>query len=240
MVSMSTAAIILIGDELLSGRTQDINLKYIAQKLQNAGIILQECRVVSDKIAAIVHAVNALKKDNTYVFTTGGIGGTHDDITYEAVAKALNLPLEMHPDGIKMLEEIYKERLNAARSRMALVPKGSIARSKLSYQIENIYMLAGIPKVMQEMFDEILPTLQHGKPIHSITIKAYKWENDIADELRTIQSEWPNISIGSYPFNESDCWGTNIVARSTDTEGLEKLKTILEKLCAGTAQASWK
>jgi molybdopterin-biosynthesis enzyme MoeA-like protein len=208
--------------------------------LQNVGIILQECRIVSDNIETIVEAVNSLRTKNTYVFTTGGIGGTHDDITYEAVAKALGLQLEMHPDGIKMLEEIYKERLNAARSRMALVPKGSIARSKLSYQIENIYMLAGIPKVMQEMFDEILPTLKHGKPIQSITVKAYIWENDIADELRSIQHQWPQISIGSYPFNEADCWGTNIVARSADTDELEKIRPILEKLCSGKAQPSWK
>lgn len=240
MVSMITAAVILIGDELLSGRTQDINLKYIAEKLQNAGIILQECRVVADKIEAIVNAVNQLRKDNTYVFTTGGIGGTHDDITYESVAKALNLPLEIHPDGIKMLEEIYKERLNTARSRMALVPKGSIVNSKLAYQIENIYMMAGIPKVMQEMFNEILPTLQQGKPIQSITVKAYVWENDIADELRALQEMWPNISIGSYPFNESDRWGTNIVARSSDIDELTKIQPHLEKLCEGKAQMSWK
>jgi molybdenum cofactor synthesis domain-containing protein len=236
---MSTAAILLIGDELLSGRTQDLNLKYIAENLQNAGIVLQECRVVSDKIEAIVEAVNSLRIKHNYLFTTGGIGGTHDDITYESVAKALNLPLEIHQEGLQMLAEIYQERLNDARSRMALVPKGAVVRKKLSYQIENIYMLAGIPKVMREMFDEILPTLQHGKPIHSITIKAYIWENDIADELRSLQSEWPQISIGSYPFNEADCWGTNIVARSSDTDELIKIKPLLEKLCANKAQLSF-
>lgn len=229
---MSTAAILLIGDELLSGRTQDLNLKYIAECLQNVGIVLQECRIVLDKTDAIVNAVNELREHHTYVFTTGGIGGTHDDITYEAVAKALNLPLEIHQEGLQMLAEIYQERLNDARSRMALVPKGAVVHKKLSYQIENIYMLAGIPKVMREMFDEILPTLTHGKPIHSLTIKAYIWENDIADELRTLQSEWPEVSIGSYPFNEADCWGTSIVARSTDTEALIRIKPLLEKLCS--------
>lgn len=236
---MSTAAILLIGDELLSGRTQDLNLKYIAENLQNAGIVLQECRMVSDKIEAIVEAVNSLRIKHNYLFTTGGIGGTHDDITYESVAKALHLPLEIHQEGLQMLAEIYQERLNDARSRMALVPKGAVVRKKLSYQIENIYMLAGIPKVMREMFDEILPTLQHGKPIHSITIKAYIWENDIADELRSLQSEWPHISIGSYPFNEADCWGTNIVARSSDTDELIKIKPLLEKLCSNKAQLSF-
>lgn len=235
---MSTAAIILIGDELLSGRTQDLNLKYIAECLQNVGIVLQECRIVLDKTDAIVKAVNALREHHTYVFTTGGIGGTHDDITYESVAKALNLPLEIHQEGLQMLAAIYHERLNDARSRMALVPKGAVVRKKLSYQIENIYMLAGIPKVMREMFDEILPSLQHGKPIHSITVKASIWENDIADELRTIQSEWPEVSIGSYPFNEADCWGTNIVARSTNAGKLIKIRPLLEKLCSGKTQSS--
>lgn len=227
---MITAAILLIGDELLSGRTQDLNVKYIAEKLQEKGIVLNECRIVPDKIENIVKAINELRKENSYLFTTGGIGGTHDDITYEAVAKALNVELEINQEALEMLSQIYKERMNPARKRMVLAPKGAKVHSRLSFNIKNIYMLAGIPYIMQEMFDEILPTLEHGNPINSITVTINVWENDIADDLRKIQSEWSQISIGSYPFKEKEKWGTNIVARSTNSKELSKIKKILEDL----------
>lgn len=228
---MITAAVILIGDEVLSGRTQDVNLNFIAKRCQERGIVLQECRVVPDKEDMIIEAVRNLSARNTYVFTTGGIGSTHDDITQESMAKAFKQPLIVHDQALKILEEYYGDNINDARRRMARAPKGAILHGKMVFQIENVFVMAGIPRVMQEMFEAILPALEHDDPILSISIKAYILENDLADELAAVQASMPDVSIGSYPFTEpNSLWGTNLVARSRDPKKLALAEAQLQAL----------
>ncbi|MBP9828634.1 MAG: competence/damage-inducible protein A [Proteobacteria bacterium] len=229
---MITAAVLLIGDELLSGRTQDLNLNYIANRLGEHGIVLQECRVVPDIEAMIIEAVKTLSTRNTYVFTTGGIGSTHDDITQPSIAKAFNKPLITHPEALKLLEEYYGDHINDARRRMARAAEGAILHAKMVFQIENVFVMAGIPKVMQEMFEAILPKLAHANPILSVTVKAYVLENDLADELTAMQTAMDrDVTIGSYPFNEEGhTKGTNLVARSRDAKKLAEVKEKLQKL----------
>lgn len=228
---MITAAVLLIGDELLSGRTQDANLNYIANRCQERGIILTECRVVPDVEDAIVEAIWALRARNTYVFTTGGIGSTHDDITVASVAKAFNKPLVVNQEALKLLEEYYGGNINDARRRMARAPEGAILHSKMVFQMENVFIMAGIPMVMQGMFDALLPILRQDDPILSITVKAYIFENELADELNELHLKTPkDVAIGSYPFNEDGkVKGTNLVARSRDAK---KLAIVQEQLQA--------
>ncbi len=233
---MITAAVILIGDELLSGRTQDTNLNYIAKALRERGIVLTECRVVPDLEAILIEAVQALSARNTYVFTTGGIGSTHDDITSASVAKAFNQPLVVHSDALNLLEEYYGANLNQARRRMACAAAGAVLHARMVFQIANVFILAGIPKVMREMLDSLLPNLAQGEPILSITIKAYLLENDLADELSEIAHNNCEVSIGSYPFDEAGkikgtCKkGTCLVATSLDQLKLAKAKDQLQAL----------
>jgi molybdopterin-biosynthesis enzyme MoeA-like protein len=228
---MITAAVLLIGDELLSGRTQDANLNYIANRCQERGIVLTECRVVPDVEDAIIEAIGALRASNTYVFTTGGIGSTHDDITVASVAKAFNKPLVVNQEALKLLEEYYGDNINDARRRMALAPEGAILHSKMVFQIENVFIMAGIPMVMQGMLDALLPILRHDAPILSITVKAYIFENELADELNELHLKTPkDVAIGSYPFDEDGkVKGTNLVARSRDAK---KLAIVQEQLQA--------
>ena len=228
---MITAAVILIGDELLSGRTQDANLNYIANALKDRGIILTECRVIPDIEAMIVEAVQALSARNTYVFTTGGIGSTHDDITSASVAKAFNKPLVVHSDALKLLEEYYGANINNARRRMARAAEGAVLHAKMVFQIENVFIMAGIPKVMQGMLDSLLPSLQTGEPILSISVKAYVLENDLADELNEIQQNALDVKIGSYPFDEEGkIKGTCLVATSRHPAKLAKVQSQLQAL----------
>lgn len=227
---MITAAVLLIGDELLSGRTQDLNLRYIANRLAEHGIILQECRVVPDTEEMIIEAVKALSNRNTYVFTTGGIGSTHDDITQASIAKAFGKPLVTHPEALKLLAEYYGSQLNDARKRMACAAEGAILHARMVFQVGNIFVMAGIPKVMQEMFESILPILRHDNPIQSVSVKAYIFENDLADELAALQSLIPDVSIGSYPFDEDGRKGTCLVARSRDEKRLNEIKLKLQEL----------
>lgn len=227
---MITAAVLLIGDELLSGRTQDLNLNYIAKHLVERGIVLQESRIVPDQEAMIIEAIRALSARNTYVFTTGGIGSTHDDITQSSIAKAFNKRLTINQEAMKLLEEYYGDTINPARRRMAYAPEGAILHSKMVFQIENVFVLAGIPTVMQEMFDAILPSLQHDTPILSVTVKTYILENELADELAKLQLT-VDVSIGSYPFDEEgNIKGTNLVARSRDAKKLAMVKDQLQAL----------
>jgi len=230
-----TAAVLLIGDELLSGRTQDLNLNYIANRLGEHGIVLQECRIVPDTETMIVESIKALSTRNTYVFATGGIGSTHDDITQASIAKAFDKPLVMHADALKLLEEYYGDHINDARRRMARAAEGAILHAKMVFQIENVFVMAGIPKVMQEMFEAILPTIKHDQPIQSITVKAYVLENDLADELTALQTTMDrDVAIGSYPFNEAgSIKGTNLVARSRDAQKLAAVKEKLQALVDG-------
>lgn len=229
---MITAAVLLIGDELLSGRTQDANLNYIACRCQELGIVLTECRVVSDTEDAIAEAVRALSAKNTYVFTTGGIGSTHDDITAASIAKAFNKPLVVNQEALELLEEYYGDNINDARRRMARAPEGAILHSKMVFQIENVFIMAGIPKVMQGMLDALLPKLQHDDPVLSITVKAYVLENELADELNELHLKTPKeVTIGSYPFDEAGkIKGTNLVARSRDAQKLAMVQGQLQAL----------
>ena len=229
---MITAAVLLIGDELLSGRTQDANLNYIANRCQERGIVLAECRVVPDTEAMIIEAVQALSARNTYVFTTGGIGSTHDDITAASVAKAFNKPLVVNQEALKILEDYYGDNINDARRRMARAPEGAILHAKMVFQIENVFIMAGIPAVMQGMFDALLPNLSHDDPILSMTVKAYILENDLADELNEIYLKTPKeVTIGSYPFDEAGkVKGTNLVVRSRDAKKLAMVQGQLQAL----------
>ena len=167
---MITAAVLLIGDELLSGRTQDVNLNYIACKLVERGIVLQESRIVPDIEDMIIEAVRALSNRYDYVFTTGGIGSTHDDITQASVAKAFNKPLVVNAEALKILEDYYGDSINDARRRMALAPEDAVLHAKMVFQTENVFVMAGIPTVMQGMFDVVLPTLRTAPPILSVTV----------------------------------------------------------------------
>lgn len=222
MVEEVTAALVIIGNEVLSGRTQDANLQYIALGLNDVGVRLKEVRVVADDEAAIIKAVNELRAANTYVFTTGGIGPTHDDITAECIAKAFGVALRRDPRAVeRLLLQIKPENLNEARLRMANIPEGAdLIDNPVShapgFKIGNVHVMAGVPKIMQAMFDGIRGTLKGGAKMVSQSVTIHMGEGTIADGLRRIQSERPEVEIGSYPFNRDGQFGTVIVTRGTD------------------------
>ncbi|WP_439578998.1 competence/damage-inducible protein A [Elioraea sp.] len=227
-----TAALIIIGDEVLSGRTQDVNLKYIATRLGELGIALREARVIPDDRAVIVAAVNELRRACSSVFTTGGIGPTHDDITSECVAEAFGLPWEPHPEAWALLAKDYASRtppveFNAARQRMATMPRGAaLIRNAVSvapgFRVENVYVLAGVPKVMQAMFEAIAPTLTGGRPTISRTVHAARaMEGQIAAGLGAIQADSLGVALGSYPYYRSAGGGVAIVARGIDVAAVD-------------------
>ena len=218
-----TACLLIIGDEILSGRTQDANLKFLGERLAAMGIQLSEARVVPDVEARIVEAVNTVRVLYTYVFTTGGIGPTHDDITTPCVAKAFGRKVIRHPGAEQKLRAYYGERTNEARLRMAEIPGGAgveLIENHMSvapgYRIENVFVMAGVPSVARAMFDAVAPSLQTGAPVYSQSVDAHVKEGDIAAALSAIQDAHPNVSIGSYPFMRFDKLGASIVARSTD------------------------
>jgi molybdenum cofactor synthesis domain-containing protein len=223
-----TAAVLLIGDEILSGRTKDQNLGFIADYLAALGIDLKEARVVPDIADDIVNAVNALRQRYAYVFTTGGIGPTHDDITADAVAKAFGVPIEYHPQAVEILLAHFKQigrEPNEARMRMARMPEGaSLINNPVSkapgFQIGNVFVMAGIPKVMNAMMDELAPRLKRGKPVNSQTVAVQGGEGDVAKPLKDIQERYPQVIIGSYPFESPRGFATNLVLRSRDDEAL--------------------
>ena len=224
-----TAAVLLIGDEILSGRTKDKNLGFIADYLVALGIDLKEARVVADIEDDIVAAVNALRGRYTYLFTTGGIGPTHDDITADAVAKAFGVAIGHDPKAVAILTAFFKEigrEANEARMRMARIPAGArLIENSVSkapgFQMDNVFVMAGVPKVMQAMMDEIAPRLVKGVPMQSRTVEFLGGEGDVAKPLSDIQSRFPQVVIGSYPFQTPDGFATNLVLRSRDAEALE-------------------
>jgi molybdenum cofactor synthesis domain-containing protein len=239
--SIVTAAVLVIGDEILSGRTKDKNIGYIADYLTAIGIDLKEVRVVSDEETAIVDALNALRARYTYVFTTGGIGPTHDDITADCVAKAFGVTLEFHPEAVRLLKERLAKtggELNEARMRMARIPKGAaLVANKVSgapgFWIGNVITMAGIPTVMQAMVDEVAPKLKTGTKLMSETIRADAKEGDVGTELGLIAKAHPETIIGSYPFFDEKLGpNTNIVVRSRDAEKLAAAKTAIEGMLA--------
>ncbi len=236
-----TAAVLVIGDEILSGRTKDKNIGYIADYLTAIGIDLKEVRVVSDAEAAIVEAINALRSKYTYVFTTGGIGPTHDDITADCVAKAFGVELEFHPEAVRLLKERLAKtggELNEARMRMARIPKGAaLVANKVSgapgFWMGNVITMAGIPTVMQAMLDEVAPKLKTGTKLVSETIRADAKEGDVGTELGAIAKAHPETIIGSYPFFDEKLGpNTNIVVRSRDADKLAAAKKAVEEMLA--------
>ena len=232
-----TAAVLVIGDEILSGRTKDKNIGYIADYLTAIGIDLKEVRVVSDDESAIVEAINALRAKYTYVFTTGGIGPTHDDITADCIAKAFGVALPFHPEAVAILKERLAKtggELNEARMRMARIPEGAaLVVNKVSgapgFWIGNVITMAGIPTVMQSMLDEVAPKLKTGTKLISVTIRADAKEGDVGTELGAIAKAHPDTIIGSYPFFDDKIGpNTNIVVRSRDADKLAQAKAAVE------------
>jgi len=226
-----TAAVLLIGDELLSGRTRDINLQEIARFLAPIGISVKEARVVSDERAAIIGAVNALRATYTYVFTTGGIGPTHDDITADCIAAAFGVDISEHPDVIADMTERYAAmdtEFTPARRRMARIPHGaSLIENPVSgapgFQMENVFTLAGVPAIVRGMLGDVAHRLEGGAALKSLTIRGRGLrEGDIAEPLGVLAEEMTSVGIGSYPwFRSLDDSGVQIVARSRDAGALE-------------------
>ncbi len=234
-----TAAVLVIGDEILSGRTKDKNIGYIADYLTAIGIDLKEVRVVSDDESAIVEALNALRVKYSYVFTTGGIGPTHDDITAECVAKAFGVPITFDPRAIAILQERMTKmgsEMNEARMRMTRIPQGAdLVLNKVSgapgFRIENVIVMAGIPSVMQSMLDDAAPKLKTGVKMMSETIRADAREGDVGTELGLIAKAHPGAIIGSYPFvDDKGGPNTNIVVRSRDAATLTHAKSAVEDM----------
>ena len=220
-----TAAVLVIGDEILSGRTKDQNIGWIADHLTAIGIQLREVRVVPDDEAEIVAAVNALRARYTYLFTTGGIGPTHDDITADCVAKAFGAKIDVDPRALALMKPHYEKRgleLTPARLRMARLPEGSeLVENAVSiapgFRIGNVIVMAGVPKIMQVMLDAVTPKLKTGRRMLSDTIELFRPEGEIADLFGAHQKEFPDVPMGSYPFQKDGrIFGTNLVLRSTD------------------------
>jgi molybdenum cofactor synthesis domain-containing protein len=240
-----TAAVLIIGDEILSGRTKDRNLGYIADWLAALGIDLKEARVVGDVEADIVGAVDALRARYTYVFTTGGIGPTHDDITADAVARAFGVPIEHHPEAVRILKEwfaVIGREPNEARMRMARLPVGAeMVPNPMSkapgFRMGNVFVMAGIPKVMAAMLEEIAPVIERGEPVQSRTIAFNAAEGDIAKPLKEIQERYPAVLIGSYPKEVNGRFCADIVLRSRDTAALEAAEAEANDLAARLSSA---
>jgi len=235
-----TAALIVVGDEILSGRTQDKNIAQVAAWLGVQGIRLREVRVVPDVMDAIVEAVNTLRARHDYLFTTGGIGPTHDDITVDAVAAALGVPVVIHPRARAMLESYYATRggINDARLRMARVPEGgSLIENRLSgapgIKVGNVYLMAGVPSITAQMLDGLTGSLEGGLPLLSRTLGCWVAESEIADLLRETEARFAGVAIGSYPFFRDGRVGANFVIRSIDADVLAACaQSLIEGLIA--------
>jgi molybdenum cofactor synthesis domain-containing protein len=236
-----TAAILIIGNEILSGRTQDVNINFIAKRLAGLGIVLAEVRVVPDIRPRIIDAVNALRAAYDQVFTTGGIGPTHDDITSECIAEAFGVPWEIHPETFAAMEEkIGKANFNAARQRMATLPRGAEPiKNKASmapgFSIGNVHVMAGVPRIMQAMMEALEETLPRGAPIAMRAVYGIGvLEGEIAEGLTAIQNRYPALDLGSYPFRHAEGgWGVAMVAKGTDVPALDAAIAEATKLIAG-------
>jgi len=228
--SIVTATVLIIGNEVLSGRTKDANLSFLAERLNGQGIRVVEARIIPDIEGVIIETVNQCRAACDYVFTTGGIGPTHDDITAACVAKALGRDLIRHPDAVKRLEAHYAGGdidLTEARLRMANTPSGDDVQlldnpvsGAPGFQCENVFVLPGVPRIMQAMVDMLLPRLAGGKVVKSVTIAAHLPEGDLADPLGAVQDAYPNVDVGSYPYFQSGKFGAALVMRSDDEDTL--------------------
>ena len=237
-----TAAMLVIGDEILSGRTRDANMYHLAGELAGAGIDLKEVRVVSDDRDAIIAAVRALSGGFDHVFTSGGIGPTHDDITADCVAAAFGAPIDVRADARALLEAHYQRtglRLNAARLRMARIPDGAaLIDNPVSiapgFSIENVHVMAGVPAIFKAMVASVLPTLTGGAPLVSQTLRVDRGEGDIAETLSDLASTYGDLSIGCYPFQIDGRFGANVVIRGSDgvrvTAAMADLSAALDQL----------
>lgn len=226
-----TACVLLIGDEVLSGRTRDANLSYIARHLNQIGVQVREARVIPDIEAVIVSTVNEVRARYDYVFTTGGIGPTHDDITADSIAKAFGVGIDHHPEALATLEAHYKAtggEFTAARKRMARIPLGAtLIDNPLSkapgFQIGNVFVMAGVPMVMQVMLDSLTGRLEGGATMQSRTVSGQIGEGTIAEKLGALQQRYPDIGIGSYPYYRGKVFGTSLVMRGTDVALLDRV-----------------
>lgn len=219
-----TAAMLVIGDEILSGRTRDANMHYLAGKLTETGIDLKEVRVVSDDRDAIVAAVQGLARAFTHVFTSGGIGPTHDDITADCIAAAFDTPIDVRADARAILQAHYDkagQELNTARLRMARIPDGATlidnpVSAAPGFILQNVHVMAGVPAIFQAMVASVLPTLTGGAPLLSRSLRVVRGEGDIAGPLGDFAARHPDLSVGSYPFQKDGIYGSNVVVRGSD------------------------
>ena len=233
-----SAAMLVIGDELLSGRTHDANMHYLAKELTEIGISLTEARFIRDDPAAIVSSIIELSKRFDYLFTSGGIGPTHDDITTDCVAEAFEKKASIRSDALKILQEYYDGKdieLNEARLRMARIPEtAELIDNPISaapgYVIENVYVMAGVPKIFQSMLKTVTPKLEKGLPTLSLSVKIYKGEGDIALDLEEIVKTFNQLTFGSYPFNEKGVYGTNVVIRGKDKKLIKEAEDKVRSL----------
>ena len=230
------AGVLIIGNEVLSGRTQDTNLNYIAQQLTKIGIRLAEARVVPDVEQEIVDAVNHMRARYTHIFTTGGIGPTHDDITVDSIAKAFGVQVVEHPEArAKLTAQYGADKLTDARLRMARIPVGAtLIHNPVSaapgFILGNVHVMAGVPNIMRAMLDGIVPTLKPGPSILSKTVSGYVGESVVAVELEQIAKSYPQLDIGSYPWVRDGRFGTALVTRGTDKAAVEAADAAIHTL----------
>ncbi len=235
---MIRASLVIIGDEILSGRTEDTNLAYLAKWLGNLGIHLSEVRVVLDDEKDIIESVNTLRKKYDYVFTTGGIGPTHDDITTDSIAKAFGVETRIDDGALeKMKEFLDGKELTEPLLKMLHIPEGgeliySPATKAPGYKIENVFVMAGIPKIMQGMLEGMYDYLEKGEVVHSRSFDILVGESFFAEKLEEIQQEFLNIAIGSYPFSRDGKYGATIVLRSIDDSALDGCEILIKELIA--------
>ncbi|PJF09820.1 molybdopterin-binding protein [Pseudorhodobacter sp. MZDSW-24AT] len=233
-----TAAMLVIGDEILSGRTRDSNMHYLAGELTRHGIRLLEARVVADEAPAIIAAVNALRATYDHVFTSGGIGPTHDDITAEAIAAAFEVGISQRPDALALLAAHYERaglEFNAARRQMARIPDGAMlidnpVSTAPGFTLGNVHVMAGVPNIFQAMVASVMPTLTGGAPLLSQSLRVNRGEGEVAGPFGALAAEYPELSMGSYPFLQNGAHGTNLVIRGTDAAQIDAAMTRLAAL----------
>jgi molybdenum cofactor synthesis domain-containing protein len=235
-----TAAMLVIGDEILSGRTRDSNMHHLAKRLTDHGIRLAEARVVADEPAAIVAAINALRATYDHVFTSGGIGPTHDDITSDAIAAAFGVPITHRADAMALLAAHYDRSglpFNEARQRMARIPDGATlidnpVSTAPGFTLGNVHVMAGVPNIFEAMLEGVLSTLAGGAPLLSQSLRVERGEGEVAGPFAALAAEFPDLSMGSYPFIRNGAHGTNLVIRGTDAARLDAAMTRLAALFA--------
>ncbi len=231
-----SAAVLIIGNEILSGRTQDINLNYLGRRFAELGVRLVEARVIPDTEAVIIDAVNQLRRQVDFLITTGGIGPTHDDITTACIARAFDVAVIQDPEACQRLLDYYgKKEINDARMKMACIPAtATLIDNPVSaapgYQMQNVYVLAGVPPIMQAMFETLTGEFSGGPPIQSRTVSCRLAESRLAADLSELQDKYPDVSIGSYPFARHGKLGVSLVCQSDDPEQLDLAVTDIEQL----------